>query len=92
MNDGGPAFPQIHTNHGFKTVHAQDGSHRDVTGLASDTYSIGGMSLRDYFAAAALCGIRGQSDQDNAGMDYEHFAKTAWKQADAMIAERNKSQ
>lgn len=72
FNDGGPAFPQL-----------------DVE-VVSDTYAVttarGGMSLRDYFAAAALRVRYG----DGTAMTQEDAAAMAYQLADAMIAEREK--
>ena len=49
-----------------------------------------GMSLRDYFAAAALQGIAA-SGTLNFGQGYEQFiANMSFKMADAMLAEREK--
>ncbi|SRR5260221_1096826 len=48
-----------------------------------------GMSLRDYFAAAALQGILGIYDQPNQLS--EQFAERCYRLADAMLAEREKS-
>lgn len=47
----------------------------------------GGMSLRDYFAAAALTGIRSKSDADDC-LSRDRAAYNAYIQADAMIAAR----
>ncbi len=48
-----------------------------------------GMSLRDYFAAAALQGLLASS-KDIIGMSEANYATAAYLQADAMLAERNK--
>lgn len=48
INDGGPAFPVIETEP--RDVGVPGG---DCTTIA-DTYSSGGMTLRDYFAAKAM--------------------------------------
>lgn len=49
----------------------------------------GGMSLRDYFAAAALTGLLANS----AGTKHRHeeLAMFAYMEADAMLAERAKA-
>ena len=49
-----------------------------------------GMSLRDYFAAAALTGyLSGPGAEcDNARMNPKHVAKWCYDDADAMIAAR----
>ena len=48
----------------------------------------GGMSLRDYFAAAALQGIL--ACQENMGRDDAGWAVIAYSLADAMLKEREK--
>lgn len=48
-----------------------------------------GMSLRDYFAGQALCGMLA-SEQDGCFYETESCAVRAYKFADAMIAEREK--
>lgn len=54
-------------------------------------FGVDGMTLRDYFAAKAMQafigGWNGEGDSKGA---CESFAKVAYKQADAMIAERAK--
>lgn len=72
-NDGGPAFPRsLASIHGDYKSMSQASSH--------------GMTLRDYFAAAALGGWFGQ---DSAG-NPEIVAATCYEFADAMIAVRGK--
>lgn len=44
-NDGGPAFPQVETDLEYPASTCAPWGH---------TYSYGGMSLRDYFAAKAM--------------------------------------
>jgi hypothetical protein len=44
-----------------------------------------GMTLRDYFAAAAIQGLMPNND-----ISYEKGAEMAYRQADAMLAERMK--
>jgi hypothetical protein len=75
-NDGGPAFP---TPQGT----ACDGS--------SFNYS-NGMTLRDYFAGQALCGIalwnRGQGGSFVNADDAKDAGTLAYQLADAMLAAR----
>lgn len=81
INDGGPAFP-------FPIV-----SQNQTTGETSLWQTEGGMTLRDYFAAAALQGYIA----NYAGADVDPFsaharistAKRCYAMADEMIAERN---
>lgn len=85
MNDGGPAFPHTHII--------------GINGMLHDTQSIGGMSLRAYFAGQAMQAmltsgysfpsaaamIRDKAEQ--AGETVEQFVcRNAAKHADAMIA------
>lgn len=53
------------------------------------SYPYTGMTLRDYFAAAALQGLLASS-KDIIGMSEANYATAAYLQADAMLAERNK--
>ncbi len=60
-----------------------------------DTYSVGGMSLRDYFAAAALpeclaAWRRMPEEQQIAIGKMGGYAALAYSAADAMLAERSK--
>jgi hypothetical protein len=49
------------------------------------------MSLRDYFAAAALTGFCGNTDLDTREEKAAAFANDAYAFADAMLAERLKT-
>lgn len=73
-NDGGPAYPVLHSIDG------------NWVKEPLDKYS--GMSLRDYFAAAALQGIL--SNPKRLWCSPRHYADDAYSCADAMLAERNK--
>jgi hypothetical protein len=75
-NDGGPAFPHVMS-------HCQ-------TANESEMYP--GLSLRDYFAAAALTGILSnvQAMRANPPLLHAERAEAAYKAADAMLAEREK--
>lgn len=70
MKDGGPAFPE--------SVRTTD--------LAGNPLAIikNGMSLRDYFAAAALTGMCARGEHHGS------LHKYAYEIADAMLAERDK--
>jgi hypothetical protein len=67
---------------------------RDPGGRMYDAHMAGGMTLRDYFAAAALTGIYAQPWHPEMGCDWfeteEKRATVAYKQADAMLIERAK--
>jgi hypothetical protein len=74
INDGGPAFPATYeTGNG---------------GVYTTNYETG-MTLRDYFAAAALQGILAGRKSD-AGC-YWHRVSDAYEVADWMLKEREKS-
>lgn len=49
-----------------------------------------GMTLRDYFAGQALIGLL-SFPESRANCPAETFAKSAYIQADAMLAERSKT-
>jgi len=75
---GGPAFPMPMTMMGEESEH-----------IANEPES--GMTLWDYYAAAALNGI--EASQGNNGSyvsTSEKVAKIAGERADAMLAERAK--
>jgi len=46
------------------------------------------LTIRDYFAAAALQGLL--ADHQSHPMSYEDFAKAAYAHADALVAERQR--
>jgi hypothetical protein len=75
IKDGGPAFP-----------HAQRLWDNDAQSWA--VHSVGGMTLRDWFAGQALVGMRSV----NAHASSELTAKLCWSDADAMLAAREKGQ
>jgi hypothetical protein len=58
----------------FPSVFGPDGVHGN------------GMTLRDYFAAKALCGLL----SDSKATQSEMYARDSYKLADAMLAERIK--
>ena len=75
IDDGGPAFPATCSSEGVPLV----------VGYPSEMVS--GMTLRDYFAAAALQGYC--SNRDFGSMsDKTRLAKRAYELADAMIEAR----
>jgi hypothetical protein len=68
----------------FPTPGVWDGRPGDERQLVAPS---GGMSLRDYFAAASLQGLRsGAGWTQSAAVN----AEQAYKDADAMLSERNK--
>jgi hypothetical protein len=75
--DGGAVHPRQvvdHPAHGFV--------------YADQLMSVGGMSLRDYFAGQALAGMLANPWYD--GHTARGVAKAAYEQADAMLAERER--
>ena len=74
-SDGGPAFPT--NTHEFETV-----------GREQYVLSYDGMTLRDYFAAAALQGLT--KNPNNHWGSRAEAAEDFYKLADAMLAEREK--
>jgi hypothetical protein len=77
IDDGGQAFPQ--TQHLNKTD-----TSVDYIG------SVGGMTLRDYFAAAALTGIV-SSMYCTSNVTFDEVAGRAYAQADAMLEARKEA-
>jgi len=70
-NDGGPAFPVITTGETMTT---------------GPWASAPGMTLRDYFAAAALTGLLASDPESTLRPD--SAARSALRYADAMLAAR----
>lgn len=81
MNDGGPAFPCPETDFG---------TNRHGEKIGSDFQP--GISTRDYFAAKAIQGCVGMVNADNISDLVAVAASAAYKVADAMLAEREKTQ
>lgn len=85
MKDGGPAFPRPVGTNGAKSI--------------EDLYvnePQEGMSLRDYFAAAALTGtiaslMEARAKGGAREVSPANFALMTYAVADAMLAEREKS-
>jgi hypothetical protein len=79
IEDGGPAFPEV------VTEYDPDIGRREVT-------SVGGMTLRDYFAAKAMPAVIGSLHgpvvcEECAG-DFLRYAMAAYQMADAMLRAR----
>ena len=86
-NDGGPAFP------GFQYTEGRGETRQNAAG-ETEVYATG-MTLRDYFAAAALASmIPVYTEANEGGLGSEHSPRNlpilAYRMADAMIAERAK--
>lgn len=87
INDGGPAFPLGPTASTMKP-HADGGGHMIVTHYGMER----GISIRDFFAAAALQGLLGNSEF-HVETDVESeipnaIATYAYQAADAMLKAR----
>ena len=81
INDGGPAFAR------------PSGEARDAMGNQFWPPAQEGLSVRDYFAAAALQGLLAQADPPaNDRVCAADFAAMAYEYADAMITEREAKQ
>ncbi|MEY9098853.1 hypothetical protein ABIA24_001762 [Sinorhizobium fredii] len=78
MNTGGPAFPRPAGTNG--APHPSDRWENNAQG---------GMSLRDWFAGQALAGYLAADQLNHVGADLA--AECAYRYADAMLAEREKS-
>lgn len=95
-NDGGPAFPMqepqaIHTYAVAAIDGITDTDERDRAYLKARAEAVGGMTLRDYFAAKAMQGLLAQSCGTAFGSDPINGAQYAYQMADAMIAVREGS-
>jgi hypothetical protein len=79
-DNGGSAFPEIVTELNFHTHEYEN------------THSIGGMTLRDYFAAKAMQGLMRDVAWDySRGHCNAELVSRAYIIADQMLNERNKS-
>jgi hypothetical protein len=58
----------------------------------SESVFFSGMSLRDYFAAAAISGLSANTCYPIASLTVSEFAVLAYKQADAMLAARERKE
>ena len=79
MKDGGPAFP---------VTQSQSCPSCHIGMIQHDT----GMTLRDWFAGNAMKGIVISERIDGGNLLGSKIAKTAYRLADAMIAEREKGE
>ena len=79
------AFPEIYTDEEWSETH---------NNFKRDTYSCGGMTLRDYFAGQALSGLCVMAipgSHNSCANMIEEQVPTAYKIADAMLLEREKT-
>jgi len=79
INDGGPAFPAP------MFTRQADGQP-----MCPQEFGLGGMSLRDYFAAKALAGIVLSPLGQGGRAFYDSTARDAYSYADAMLAARER--
>jgi hypothetical protein len=82
INDGGSAFPEVRSCN-------FDGAHQMLS-TCSYIKTVGGMSLRDYFAAKALAGILANPNLTDCKAS-KWATDYAYEAADAMIAQRKKT-
>ena len=81
MNVGGPAFQR------------PSSEAVDTQGQHFFPEAQSGMTLRDYFAAAALTGLlAAESYPDGPSRTFTEAAAVAYTQADAMLAQREQSE
>lgn len=84
MKDGGQAFPEINTRYQSENnIHGQP--------KYANTYTTGGMTLRDYFAGQALTGLilnEVEIDFDDAK---GAVAKMSYRISDAMLKAREET-
>lgn len=74
-----PAFPQVVTEHDYDQSQEQ---------FYANTYSHGGVTVRDWFAGKALQGLVARESSNTMGEVW--LARKAYSLADAMLAERAK--
>lgn len=91
IETGGSAFPMqepqsIHAYAVAAVAGITDADERDRAYLKARAEAVGGATLRDYFAAAAMQGMVAQPE--SGGWPAEGIAKAAYQQADAMLAAR----
>ncbi|WP_343499217.1 hypothetical protein [Achromobacter denitrificans] len=91
INDGGPAFalqdPQaIHAKAAAAIEGVTDSDERDRLYTQARAAAVGGMTLRDYFAAKAMQGEVAACHSQRAKPD--EVATFAYAVADAMLAAR----
>jgi hypothetical protein len=82
-DDGGQAFPS--TKSSLMRDHMRE-PHR----FTHDYQTVGGMTLRDWFAGQALALLGGRSWGHVEGDKVETWASAAYTLADAMLTERSK--
>lgn len=91
VNTGGTAFPMqdpqaIHAYASGRVAGLTDTDERDRVYMAARAEAVGGMTLRDYFAAKAMQGIC--AHPDTWGQATDGIAMQAYEVADAMLKAR----
>lgn len=61
---------------------------REGVCLTDEYEHVGGMTLRDYFAAKAMQGLQANPADEVMNMGFDAIAKYAYEQADAMLEAR----
>lgn len=93
--DGGTAFPMQdpQTIHAYAQAATEAAKHdndedREQTYIAARAEAVGGLSIRDYFAAKAMQGICSHADTWGLATSPK-IAQAAYELADAMLAARS---
>lgn len=96
--DGGPAFPcqdpqAIHALAIAAVSWIGEGPEREAAYIQARAAAVGGMSLRDYFAAKAMQAILNAavSAGDSTPDDAATISTSAYRMADAMLAARERA-
>ncbi|OZI17962.1 hypothetical protein [Bordetella genomosp. 7] len=82
QDDGGPAFP-------IPIAGCTDGGVYNA--LEQSAGQLGGMSLRDYFAAKAMQGMINSQSYEDGDWEQSEIAKQAYDMASAMLRARQES-
>lgn len=86
-DDGGSAFPEVYSDTDWP-------DHNSDRPPVTETYSRGGMSLRDYFAGQAMTGylaaLKTAPKDSEVTAFLEQAADMCYATADAMLKERAK--
>jgi len=93
IETGGPAFPMqepqaIHALAAAAIDGITDPDERDRAYLKARAEAVGGATLRDYFAAAAMQGLLSQSNGTALSSEVSIAAGYAYNMADAMLEAR----
>ena len=96
QNTGGTAFPMqdpvaIHAYATARIAHmgGEPDEERERAYVAARAEALGGMTLRDYFAAKAMQSYLLDKDRDS--FTFEQWANAAYEMADAMLKARGQA-